>query len=178
MDHLLLSFDDFVLSSGTVPVDVSKGLVLLLYYRSVAMYVLPKVRKNVGETTEAAAVRATWKESGFDCHLYRHQLHTNAQELRDSHHTEPIAVQQRMDYGIREIISWYICEVDSCSQRMAVTQEVGEEFDVVWVSMKHAPSVCTFADERRVVEIALEAVPRTLLVPLPGMQGLADPCLF
>lgn len=80
MNRLLDSSYDFVLSSGTVPVDISKGLVLLLYYPPKAEYMLPKGRKNVGETMEAAAIRETTEESGLHCHLYKHQLHTNAQE--------------------------------------------------------------------------------------------------
>ena len=168
MDHLLDSSHDFVLSSGTVPVDISKGLVLLLYYRPKAEYMLPKGRKNVGETLEAAAIRETTEESGFTCHLFKHQLHTNAQEPRNSHHTEPIAVQQRMNQGIRKIIFWFISEVDSCSQKMTGTQEEGEDFDVEWVPMGDAPSKCSFADDRRVVEIALGAVPRPPpVLPLP-----------
>lgn len=174
MDRLLDSSYDFVLSSGTVPVDIPKGLVLLLYYRPKAEYMLPKGRKNVGETMEAAAIRETTEESGFDCHLYKHQLHTNAQELRDSHHTEPIAVQQRMNQGVRKIIFWYISEVDSCSQRVADTQEEGEEFDVEWMPMEDAPLKCSFDDDRRVVEIALEAVPGTLLAPPPPVDEIRD----
>ena len=121
---------------------------------------LPKGRKNVGETLEAAAIRETTEESGFQCHLLKHQLPTNAQKPRDLEHTEPIAVQQRMNQGVRKIIFWYISEVDSCSYQKPDTQEEGEEFDVEWVRMKDAPSRCSFVDDRKIVEKALEAVPR------------------
>lgn len=85
--------DNVVLSSGTVAIDIPKGLVLLLYYRPKGEYILPKGRKNVGETLEAAAVRETMEESGFECRLFKHQLLTKAQQLKDPQHTEPIAVQ-------------------------------------------------------------------------------------
>lgn len=82
-----------------------------------------------------------------------------------------------MNQGVRKIIFWYISEVDSYSQRVADTQEEGEEFDVEWVRMEDAPSKCSFADDRRVVEIALEAVPRTpLALPLP-FDEMRDACL-
>ena len=174
MDRLLDFSEGFVLSSGTVPVDIPKGLVLLLYYRPKGEYILPKGRKNVGETLEAAAVRETTQESGFECHLFRHELPTKAQELRDPYHTEPIAVQQRMNHGVRKIIFWYISEVDSCSQQMANTQEEHEEFDVEWVRMEDAPSKCSFVDDRKIVEKALEAVPHPplpLSLPVPELRN-------
>ena len=166
MDRFLDLSDDFVLSSGTVPLDISKGLVLLLYYRPKREYMLPKGRKNVGETLEAAAVRETTEESGFECRLFKHVLSTNAQQLTEPEHTEPIAVQQRMSQGVRKIIFWYISEVDSCSHQRLDAQEEGEEFDVEWVRMEYAPSKCSFEDDRKIVEKALEAVPR----PLPAMS--------
>ena len=160
MNRLLDLSEDFVLSSGTVPIDIPRGLVLLLLNRSNGRYVLPKGRKNVGETMEAAAMRETTEESGFNCSLFKHQLHTNAQELIDSHHTEPIAIQQRIHRGVRKIIFWYVSEVDSCSQRMSDTQEDWEDFDVEWVRMSEAPSRCSYPDDGRIVEKALEAVHR------------------
>ncbi len=181
MDRLLDFSDDFVLSSGTVPIDIPKGLVLLLYNRPKGEYMLPKGRKNVGETLEAAAIRETTEESGFECHLFQHQLLTNAQETRDTRHTEPIAVQQRINEGIRKIILWYISEVDSCSRQMADTQEEGEEFDVIWVRMEDAPSRCSFVDDQKTVKKALEAVPRTpsaLSLPVPELRdAYLDPSI-
>ena len=166
MDRILDLSDDFVLSSGTVPIDISKGLVLLLFYRPKREYLLPKGRKNVAETLEAAALRETTEESGFECHLFKHKLSTNAEQLIASEHTEPIAVQQRVNDGVRKIIFWYISEVDSGSPQNLDAQEEGEEFDVVWVRLEDAPSKCSFVDDRKIVEKALEAIPR----PLPAME--------
>ena len=166
MDRQLDFSETFVLSAGTVPIDFSKGLVLLLYYRPRGEYMLPKGRKNVGETLGAAAVRETLEESGFKCCLFEHRLHTNAQELGGSSHTEPIAVQQRMNQGVRKIIFWYIAEVDSCSQRMSDTQEEGEDFDVEWVCIENAASKCSFDDDRKILAKALETVRHA---PLPSM---------
>lgn len=173
MDRLLDFSEEFVLSSGTVPIDIPKGLVLLLYYRPKGEYMLPKGRKNVGETLEAAAIRETVEESGFECHLFKHQSPTKAQQLRESHHTEPIAVQQRMNQGIRKIIFWYISEVDSCSRQKTDTQEEGEDFDVEWVRMEDAASKCSFVDDRKIVEKALDAVPcppLSLSLPVSGLR--------
>ena len=165
MDRILDLSNDFVLSSGTVPIDISKGLVLLLFYRPKREYLLPKGRKNVAETLEAAALRETAEESGFECHLFKHKLSTNAQQLIGSEHTEPIAVQQRVNKGVRKIVFWYVSEVDSGSRQKLDTQEEGEDFDVVWVRLEDAPLKCSFADDRMIVEKALEAIPR----PLPAL---------
>ena len=62
MDQLLHLSDEFVLSSGTVPIDIHNGLVLLLYCRPKGEYMLPKGRKNVGETLEDAAIRETFED--------------------------------------------------------------------------------------------------------------------
>ena len=162
MDRILDLSDDFVLSSGTVPLDISKGLVLLLFYRPKREYMLPKGRKNAAETLEAAALRETTEESGFECRLFKHKLPTNAQQLTEPEHSEPIAVQQRVSQGVRKIIFWYVSEVDSGSQRKLDTQEEGEEFDVEWVRLEDAPLKCSFADDRKIVEKALEAFLRSL----------------
>lgn len=173
MDRLLDFSTDFVISCGSVPIDVSRGLVLLLYHRPKGEYMLPKGRKNAGESLEAAAIRETMEESGFQCHLFKHQLHTNAQELNDPYHTEPIAVQQRMTQGVRKLIFWFVPEVDSCSEQKSDTQEEGEDFDVKWIRMEDAPSQCSFADDRKIVEKALEAVPRPPLPMLVDRLGEA-----
>lgn len=174
MDRHLDFSEDFVLSSGTVPIDVSKGLVLLLYYRPKGEYMLPKGRKNVGETLEAAAIRETAEESGFKCSLFKHQLKTNAQELVGSYHTEPIAVQQRMNQDVRKIIFWYVAEVDSTSHRMRDTQEEGEDFDVEWVCVENATSKCSFEDDRKILAKALEAVrgvPSASILPVHEVRN-------
>ena len=134
---------------------------------------LPKGRKNVEETLEAATIRETTEESGFECRLFKHQLPTKAQQPTDSLHTEPIAVQQRMNQGVRKIIFWYISEVDLGSPQMEDTQEGGEEFDVEWVRIEDAPSKCSFGDDRKIVEKALEAVsrpPPVLSVPVSELR--------
>ncbi|KAL2037669.1 hypothetical protein N7G274_009614 [Stereocaulon virgatum] len=151
--------DHFVLSSGTVAVDLERGLVLLLFYRPTGEYLLPKGRKNVGETLEAAAERETWEESGYTCRLFRHSLPTRAPQPTTTPHTEPIAVQQRFSQGILKIIFWYLALVDSSDRQAVETQEEGEDFEVRWVRREDAPSTMSFVDDQEIVERALRAVP-------------------
>ena len=130
----LFSFtDSYVLSSGTVSIDLPNRRVLLLYYLPRQEYLLPKGRKNVGESLEAAAVRETREESGYQAHLYPHSLPTGATLLQSSKHTEPFAVQQRLTQkGVRKIIFWYLANVDSSATPLADLREVGKDFEVCW----------------------------------------------
>lgn len=146
-----------------VAIDCTRDLVLLLYYRTKGEYLLPKGRKNVGETMEAAAERETWEESGYKCHLLRHSHPTRAPHPTNTPHTEPIAVQQRFSRGIRKIIFWYLAQVDSSDRQATETQEEGEDFEVHWVCRDDAPSTMSFAEDREIVEKALSAVPCRLL---------------
>lgn len=159
-DNRFLDFSDrFVLSSGTVAIDCDRDLVLLLYYRPKGEYLLPKGRKNVGESLQAAAERETFEESGYSCRLVGHNLPTETPQPPTMPHTEPITVQQRTNHGIRKIIFWYVAHADSSDRPIAQTQEEGEDFEVRWVCRKDAPSTMSFEEDRMIVGKALSAVP-------------------
>ncbi|KAL9104007.1 MAG: hypothetical protein Q9163_000985 [Psora crenata] len=160
-EERMLDFSDsFVLSSGTVSIDCAKGLVLLLYHTPKGEYLLPKGRKNVGETLQDAAVRETMEEAGYKCRLLEHELPTRAPPSPgvSRRHTEPIAVQQRMYHGVRKIIFWYVAQVDSSEQQTPHTQEEGEEFEVRWVRGEDAASTLSFVEDQRIVGKALAAI--------------------
>ena len=160
MDRLINVSEDFAFSSGTVPIDIPRGLVLLLVHRTKGKYLLPRGRKNFREALETAATRQTTEASGFNCSLLKHGLITYGEGFDGSKHREPIAVLQCMDAGCRRITFWYVSEVDSCSQRTNCTQEGGEDYDVEWVSTVDAPSQCftTMTGRFEAFEIFLENV--------------------
>jgi ADP-ribose pyrophosphatase YjhB (NUDIX family) len=157
-DRVLDFSDSFVLSSGTVSIDYSKGLVLLLYYPPKREYLLPKGRKNIGESLQDAAVRETKEESGYKCHLLQHDIPTKAPSFATSLHTEPFAVQQRMSQGIRKIIFWYLAHADSSESPIGQSLEEGEDFEVRWVRKEVAPSTMSFVEDQKIVERALTAL--------------------
>ena len=159
-DNRRLDFSHhFVLSSGTVAIDSDRDLVLILYYRAKGEYLLPKGRKNVGESLQAAAERETWEESGYTCCLLQDNLPTRTPRPPRMPHTEPFVVQQHLRDGIRKIIFWYVAQADSSDQPTAQTPEEGEDFEVRWVCRKDAPSTMSFEEDRKIVEKALSAVP-------------------
>ena len=168
-DRFLDISNDFVLSSGTVPIDYSKHLILLLYHRPKGEYLLPKGRKNVGETLQAAAIRETTEESGYRCRLLEHHLPTRAPNLPSSLHTEPIAIQQRFHQGIRKIIFWYVALVDSSDPQIENTQEEGEDFESRWLPVEEAAATISFDEDRRIVETAIGAIHCQPTVAIPSI---------
>ncbi|KAL9126119.1 MAG: hypothetical protein Q9217_004780 [Psora testacea] len=173
-DRVLDFSDRFVLSSGTVSIDCLKGLVLLLYYRPKGEYLLPKGRKNVGETLQGAAVRETMEESGYKCHLLGHDLPTKAPDPIISLHTEPIAVQQRMSQGVRKIIFWYLAQVDSSDPPIGQTLEEGEDFEVRWVRKEIASSTMSFVEDQKIVEKALSVLICSPIDSVPAIPRLRE----
>jgi 8-oxo-dGTP pyrophosphatase MutT (NUDIX family) len=171
------SSSNFVLSSGTVSIDISESVVLALYYPQKKEFFLPKGRKNVGETLQAAAVRETMEESGYQCQLLEHNLQTQAPNLTPGPWTtEPIAIHQRVTNGIRKIIFWYLAQVNSSSLQMLNTQEEGEDFEVHWISLDMASAKMTYEEDQEVVSIALAAVAQRaiLLNPLTATDWFRE----
>ena len=153
--------ESFVLSSGTVCFDIEEKRVLLLNYRPKNEILLPKGRKDRGESLEIAAVRETYEESGFQCQLLPHSLHTNAQapaSREHQPHTEPIAVQQRIANRVRKIIFWYLAQSDPSKPWTPGTQDEGEDFESRWVPVKDALDIISNSDDRLVLKQALKAL--------------------
>ncbi|EEH08791.1 conserved hypothetical protein [Histoplasma capsulatum G186AR] len=159
-EFLSLHFSDgFVIGCGTVCIDLTKDLVLLLYCRIRRQYHLPKGRKNVGESLEDAAVRETFEESGYKCRILPHNLVTLAPDYDASQaHKEPLAVQQRRSWGPHRIIFWYLAEANSTETPAVGTQEEWEDFEPHWLSLDEAAAKLARADDQQVVARAIEAV--------------------
>lgn len=134
---------------------------LLLFCRAKKEYLLPKGRKDRGEELEITATRETFEESGYPCQLIKHKLPTNAPDTSGNMdlHKEPIAVQQRMNHGVRKIILWYASQADSSGLWTADTQEEGEDFESQWIPVKEALMVLTFSDDQKIAKRACEAFP-------------------
>jgi 8-oxo-dGTP pyrophosphatase MutT (NUDIX family) len=101
-DHSLHLSESFCISSRTVTVDLAHAKILLILWRKTGEYLLPKGRKNIGETLEQAALRETFEETGYDVKLLPISIKTLAtvpasedKEEKISSITEPVAVQQR-----------------------------------------------------------------------------------
>jgi 8-oxo-dGTP pyrophosphatase MutT (NUDIX family) len=170
MNRSLHLSESFVISCGTVTLDINRSKVLIIYLRKTGEYCLPKGRKDVGEQLEATAVRETYEETGYIVELLPLHLTTLAtlhgnDDVRSEGKTEPVAVTQRSTtQGVLKIIFWYAARGDSCAIRqMNTTEQDDEDFDAVWCPMDEVLRLLTFHDDKtitaRVIEAARGGVP-------------------
>ncbi|KAK3935310.1 NUDIX hydrolase domain-like protein [Diplogelasinospora grovesii] len=158
----------FAISCGTVTIDPAQTKVLLIHWRKTGEYMLPKGRKDVGETLEAAALRETWEETGYRAELLPVAVDTLATSPTPSTShageqqkasTEPLAVQQRADSsGNLKIIFWYVASGDSTATREeGTTTQENEDFDAIWMDFDKAGEALSFEDDRKIAEAAVTA---------------------
>ena len=150
--------DRFVISCGTVPLDLTHRKVLLVRMRSTNEILLPKGRKDENECLKTAAARETYEETGFPATILPLNVPTRAtNRTGDGEHTESIAMTQRVTDGVMKIIFWYGASVDSQSVPVQDTQQEGEDFESVWLDCEHALAALTFPDDREVAQLAINA---------------------
>ncbi|KAH7188286.1 NUDIX hydrolase domain-like protein [Fusarium flagelliforme] len=163
MERSLFFSDQFVISCGTVTIDVQKLKVLLIRMRKNGEYMLPKGRKDVGESLEATALRETYEETGVKAQLLPvaiNSLATSPQgQDRPKAITEPIAVSQRMTKGGLKIIFWYIGMADSTIPPVEGTQQDNEDFETYWLDFDDF-DIISFEDDRRVAQTAIAVIQR------------------
>jgi len=150
--------DRFVISCGTVPLDLTHKKVLLVRLRSTNEFLLPKGRKDANECLKSAAARETYEETGYPTTILPLNVPTRAtNRTGDKEHTEPIAITQRVTDGVMKIIFWYAASVVSQSLPEQDTQQEGEDFESVWMDCGQALAALTFADDREVAQLAIHA---------------------
>lgn len=161
MNRSLHLSESFVISCGTVTLDIDRSKVLVIYLRKTGEYCLPKGRKDVGEQLEATAVRETYEETGYIVELLPLQLtgtFYGDDDVRSGGTTEPVAVTQRTTQGVLKIIFWYAARGDSCAIRqMNTTEQDDEDFDAVWCPMDEVVQLLTFHDDKTITARVIEA---------------------
>ena len=159
-DRRLDFFDAFVISAGTVTLDLDQRLVLLLHSQPSDKHLLPKGRANAGEPLPTAAVRETLEESGYACRLFAHDAPTRATGLRPGElHTEPLAIQQRTyPDGVRKIVFWYLAEGHASATPAPRPLEDEVMFEARWVPFVEAGALASWDDDRQIIERALNLV--------------------
>jgi 8-oxo-dGTP pyrophosphatase MutT (NUDIX family) len=145
---------------------MSRGAkVLLIRCRNTGEYLLPKGRKDLGESLEHAATRETFEETGIPVQLLPVNLRTLATlpssmqgEERPRAVIEPFAVSQRVSKGVLKIIFWYIAGGDSASIPDEGTQVEDEDFEPIWVGFDEVGAILSFDDDRRIANEAVGVV--------------------
>jgi hypothetical protein len=61
--------EEFVESAGTIIFRLSTQEICLVHHREVGEWLLPKGRRNRGESRQCAALREAWEETGYTCRL-------------------------------------------------------------------------------------------------------------
>ncbi|KAJ6513365.1 NUDIX hydrolase domain-like protein [Mycena sanguinolenta] len=166
--------EDFVVSAGCVLFRKNTGLeICLLHDLTKEAWVLPKGRKDCGESIAAAAVRETFEEIGYPCALLPLRMPTRAPVpgvngadastvVEDI--SEPIAVvvEDRGSGGEGlKLVWWYVARCTG--ERVSGTQAVYEQgLQAVWVRMDDHEAVggLTFESHREVIRRAVELVGR------------------
>lgn len=150
--------DKFVISCGTVPLDLLHIRILLIHLRSTNETFLPKGRKDENECLKAAALRETYEETGYSATILPLKVPTLAtNRTGDGAHEESIAVTQRVKDGVLKIIFWYAASVDSREVPEQGTQQEGEDFEPIWVDCTQPLAALTFDDDREVARLAIDA---------------------
>jgi len=161
--RLLLDASEFVISCGTVTFDLRESEVLLIRCCTKNECMLPKGRKNVGETLEAAALRETWEETGYSATLLPLPTCTQATPHSTSDgmsltNTEPIYMSQRNSNGVYKVIFWYAATGDSTAHEQRRPQQPNEDFETKWTPCREAEAALSFDDDCQIFQTAWEAV--------------------
>ncbi|KAG6806969.1 hypothetical protein H0H92_009331 [Tricholoma furcatifolium] len=169
--------DDFVISAGSVLFRKSQSHdleICLIHNTPRNEWLLPKGRKDRGESIEVAAVRETFEETGYPCALWPLRMPTRAtipgENSKDDvvrvgdNLVEPIAVSIR-DLGKdgAKIIWWYITIVTG--EKVAGTQAEYEAYEPQFLEASVAIERLTFQNDREIVQKAFDLASSSLSLP-------------
>jgi 8-oxo-dGTP pyrophosphatase MutT (NUDIX family) len=156
---------NFVISCGTVTLDLQQSKALLIRWRNPAGGVelmLPKGRKNIGETLKDAALRETLEETGYEASLIPLPVPTLATSDEASKKTglvtEPVSVTGRYRGDVRKIIFWFAAQADSTSTPQRGVVQEGEDFEAVWADFSSVLDLVTHDTDRHVLMEVLRLV--------------------
>lgn len=171
---------NFVLSAGSIlfrraqPIEsavrtgASAFEICILHEMTKDEWLLPKGRKDRGETLEQTAVRETYEETSYPCRLWPQRMPTRAPApgVSNIHRTqivdditEPLAVTVRdLRQGRTKLIFWYIALAEEGAEKVARSQMENENFESHFVDTETALRRLTFQSDRDIVQQAIDIV--------------------
>ena len=173
MPSVQYTSSDFVVSAGSVLFREAKDTkhlqICILYHRTKQEYLLPKGRKDCGETVEAAAVRETFEETGYPCELLPCRMPTRAPlpgvNSKDAVRmadgiTEPIVMTLRRSGDAKvKVIWWFATRIKgNAVEKVEGTQTDSEDFESRFFDAEEALSKLSFQSDRDVASQALAIV--------------------
>lgn len=167
---------NFVISAGSVLFRIKQPTrqleICILHQLTRDEWLLPKGRKDRGESIEEAAVRETYEESGYQCNLWPQRMATwaPAPGVNNNHRVEvaeglvePMAVTIReLREGKIKVIFWFITVAENGVERVEGSQMEGENFDSNFLDAKVAIERLTFQSDRDVAQKAFDIVEASL----------------
>jgi 8-oxo-dGTP pyrophosphatase MutT (NUDIX family) len=185
--------DEFVTSAGGVLFRMKPGHPLEICHQRKEEWLLPKGRKDLGESVEKTALREVYEETGWKAVPFPATMCTRATvpdvegskvKQPDQPHlvtalsTEPFAITIRGNTDNRnmKIIYWFIFTVaDPECQQTRGTQMEGEDFDkAIFLEASHAIDTLSFHGDRELARRALGIVRNTMRAGLDGAVGGRD----
>ncbi|UKZ82701.1 hypothetical protein TrVFT333_010496 [Trichoderma virens FT-333] len=166
----MFTADKFVESAGTVLFRLSTREICILHLIQRDEYVLPKGRRNLGESRQATAIRETTEETGVPCYLLPVDLVSRVcpaietEDVPDEPRLfkgacEPIALQQRrIGDGEVKLIWWFVAAVNE-GEPLGRHEE--HNFEVEFYSYDEVLRKLTFEDDRELVNRAVHLVNAT-----------------
>lgn len=164
----------FVICAGSVlfrsTTDKREWEICVLHSPKEAVWVLPKGRKDCGESVENAALRETYEETGYRCEFFPCGMTTRAPlphvNMVDEPHiveggVEPFAITVRSlgEAQGTKIIWWYLTRViDEDETQSEGTQTETEDFRSEFITTEKAIDQLTFQDDREIASKALGLV--------------------
>lgn len=159
--------EHFVESAGTVLFRLSTREVCILHLLRRHEYILPKGRRNLGESPGATATRETTEETGMPCRLFPVNLLSRLCPAVETGHVpdeprlfedacEPIALQtRRIGEGGIKLVWWYVAAVN---EDEPAGQHEKDRYSVEFHSYNTVLERLTFRDDRELVKKAIELV--------------------
>jgi ADP-ribose pyrophosphatase YjhB (NUDIX family) len=156
---------NFVISCGTVALDLQQSKALLIRWHNPngeIELMLPKGRKNVGETLENTALRETLEETGYEASLLPLPIPTLATSNETSKQseltTEPVCVTERYRGDVRKIIFWFAAQADSTLSPQRRVMQESEDFEAMWEDFSSVGDLVTHDTDRKVLMEVLRLV--------------------
>ena len=163
----------FVESAGAILFRLSTKEICLLHLLPRNEYLLPKGRRNMGETRQQAALREVREETGYRCRILPVSMSCRAPPAVELEHspdvvrvyansTEPFSLQIRQlgAEGNVKLIWWFVAAVEEFEE--SGEEHPGEEqFEVGFYRYQEAVAKLTFQGDKDLVEQAIAMVQAT-----------------
>ena len=166
----LLFSEEFVESAGAIIFNIAESEICLVRHREHHEWLLPKGRRNCGESRHDAALREVREETGYHCRLLPVTMKTRAppsievtespDEVREFDDlVEPFSLTiRRLGEHNLKLIWWYIAVVNDSFYGVHGIRSEEEKFQVQFFSYDEAVEVLTYDLDKSIVRKAVNLV--------------------